>query len=526
MEVKAHHETAFEGHYARVEHEHAHRGASGASRPVFKLDRPLSEGELAMVRSMAAAWWEKEMRVGGTDATENEPVSFIDMWTTASLTELSAAIEKAKAVKVNTAAAETRLQALCRVTLERALKASVAASAAADEQLTHLSDEEIGQFSVETQVRVSGCGDEQFNGVYEPDGKTDAGGTRWRRRGGDQTITPQGGTWYMAKDHRGSWWYRVGSSNKLPPTSGWEVSSTAEDPAPNVVIIKRLPDYYKTSQLSATIQKARDVGIDVVEAEARLHELKSLAAKASLEVATRAAKLAPDDSVVSAVAMAIEDAKAAGVDTTDAAAQLAALRKSVAAVPLTAALDAANAAHDAYQTRTSLGVNWVNIGSEPPVDGVELTCPKLAFALKQRTEIPKLAFALNQRTEFPLEDLKVFEVPMGDLKESHYIRSDSAYFKPVVPDAMTVLTAQDSRPWTTKHPCYDEQKVTIKLNNGSFDLGTDCQLEPANSSAALSFNHFSGTKLILQSFDGHTATWRSFEDDDETLVWEVSRSRA
>ena len=330
----------------------------------------------------------------------------------------------------------------------------------------------------------------------------------------------------MAIDHRGPWRYKVDSSNKLPPTSGWEVSSTAEDPAPNVVIIKRLPDYYKTSQLSATIQKARDVGIDVVEAEARLHELKSLAAKASLEVATRAAKLAPDDSVVSAVTAAIEDAKAAGVDTTDAAAQLAALRKSVAAVPLTAALDAANAAHDAYQTRTTLGVNWVNIGSEPPVDGVELTCPKLAFALKQRTEIPKLAFALNQRTEFPLEDLKVFEVPMGDLKESHYIRSDSTYFKPVVPDAMTVLTAQDSRPWTTKHPCYDEQKVTIKLNNGSFDLGTDCQLEPANSSAALSFNHFSGTKLILQSFDGHTATWRSFEDDDETLVWEVSRSRA
>ena len=106
MEVKAHHETAFEGHYARVEHEHAHRGASGASRPGFKLDRPLSEGELAMVRSMAAAWWEKEMRVGGTDATENEPVSFIDMWTTASLTELSAAIEKAKAVQVDTAAAE------------------------------------------------------------------------------------------------------------------------------------------------------------------------------------------------------------------------------------------------------------------------------------------------------------------------------------------------------------------------------------------------------------------------------------
>ena len=107
------------------------------------------------------------------------------------------------------------------------------------------------------------------------------------------------------------------------------MSSTAEDPAPNVVVMKRLPDYYKTSQLSATIQKARDVGIDVVEAEARLHELKSLAAKASLEVATRAAKLAPDDSVVSAVATAIEDAKAAGVDTTDAAAQLAALRKSV-----------------------------------------------------------------------------------------------------------------------------------------------------------------------------------------------------
>ena len=68
--------------------------------------------------------------------------------------------------------------------------------------------------------------------------------------------------------------------------------------------------------------------------------------------------------------------------------------------------------------------------------------------------------------------------------------------------------------------------MTIKLNNGSFDLGTDCQLEPANSSAALSFIHFRGTKFILQSFDGHTATWRSFEDDDETLVWEVSRSRA
>ena len=514
MEVKAHHETAFEGHYARVEHEHAHRGASGASRPVFKLDRPLSEGELAMVRSMAAA--QKEMRVGGTDATENEPVSFIDMWTTASLTELSAAIEKAKAVKVDTAAAETRLQALCRVTLERALKASVAASAAADEQLTHLSDEEVGQVSVETQVQVSGCGDEQFNGVYEPDGENNAGVTRWRRRGGDQTITPQGGTWYMAKDHRGSWWYRVGSSNKLPPTSGWEVSSDAEGPAPNVVVTKRLPDYYKTSQLSATIEKARDVGIDVAEAEARLHELKSLAAKASLEVATRAAKLAPDDSVVSAVTAAIEDAKAAGVDTTDAAAQLAALRKSVAAVPLTAALDAANAAHDAHQTRTSLGVNWVNIGSEPPVDGVELTCPKLAFALKQRTE-------------FPLEDLKVFEVPMGDLKESHYIRSDSTYFKPVVPEATTVLTARDSRRWITKHPGYDERMLAFKLNNGAFELlGDRFQLEPASSSAALSFKCPDGEKLILQSFDGRTATWISSDDDDdgETIVWEVSRSRA
>ena len=488
---------------------------------MFKLDRPLSEGELAMVRSMAAAWLEKEMRVGGTDATENEPVSFIDMWTTESLTELSAAIEKAKAVKVDTAVAETRLQALCGVTLERALKASVAASAAADEQLTHLSDEEVGQVSVETQVQVSGCGDEQFNGVYEPDGENNAGVTRWRRRGGDQTITPQGGTWYMAKDHRGSWWYKVDSSNKLPPTSGWEVSSDAEGPAPNVVVTKRLPDYYKTSQLSATIQKARDVGIDVVEAEARLHELKSLAAKASLKVATRAAKLAQaDDSVVSAVTAAIEDAKAAGVDTTDAAAQLAALRKSVAAVPLTAALDAANAAHDAYQTRTSLGVNWVNIGSEPPVDGVELTCPKLAFALKQRTE-------------FPLEDLKVFEVPMGDLKESHYIRSDSTYFKPVVPEATTVLTARDSRRWITKHPGYDERMLAFKLNNGAFELlGDRFQLEPASSSAALSFKFPDGEKSILQSFDGRTATWRSSEDDDEDddedggLVWEVSRSRA
>ena len=373
----------------------------------------------------------------------------------------------------------------------------------ADEQLTHLSDEEVGQVSVETQVQVSGCGDEQFNGVYEPDGKTDAGGTRWRRRGGDQTITPQGGTWYMAIDHRGSWWYRVGSSNKLPPTSGWEVSSTAEDPAPNVVVIKCLPDYYKTSQLSATIQKARDIGIDVVEAEARLRA-QIARRKGVLEVATRAAKLAQaDDSVVSAVAAAIEDAKAAGVDTTDAAAQLAALRKSVAAVPLTAALDAANAAHDAYQTRTSLGVNWVNIGSEPPVDGVELTCPKLAFALKQRTE-------------FPLEDLKVFELPMGDLKESHYIRSDSTYFKPVVPDATTVLTAQDSRPWVTKDPNYEGRVVTFKLKNGSFALFGDLfQLEPASSSAALSFKFNDGEKLILQSFDGRTATWRSSEDDDD-----------
>ena len=320
----------------------------------------------------------------------------------------------------------------------------------------------------------------------------------------------------MAIDHRGPWRYKVDSSNKLPPTSGWEVSSEAKGPAPNVVVTKRLPDYYKTSQLSATIQKARDVGIDVVEAEARLHELKSLAAKASLEVATRAAKLAPDDSVVSAVAMAIEDAKAAGVDTTDAAAQLAALRKSVAAVPLTAALDAANAAHDAYQTRTSLGVNWVNIGSEPPVDGVELTCPKLAFALKQRTE-------------FPLEDLKVFEVPMGDLKESHYIRSDSTYFKPVVPDPTTVLTARDSRRWITKHPGYDERMVAFKLNNGAFELlGDRFQLEPASSSAALSFKCPDGEKLILQSFDGRTATWISSDDDDdgETIVWEVSRSRA
>ena len=334
----------------------------------------------------------------------------------------------------------------------------------------------------------------------------------------------------MAIDHRGPWRYKVDSSNKLPPTSGWEVSSDAEGPAPNVVVTKRLPDYYKTSQLSATIQKARDVGIDVAEAEARLHELKSLAAKASLEVATRAAKLAQaDDSVVSAVAAAIEDAKAAGVDMTDAAAQLAALRKSVAAVPLTAALDAANAAHDAYQTRTSLGVNWVNIGSEPPVDGVELTCPKLAFALKQRTEIPKLAFALNQRTEFPLEDLKVFEVPMGDLKESHYIRSDSTYFKPVVPDATTVLTAQDSRPWVTKDPNYEGRVLTFKLKNGAFALfGARFQLEPASSSAALSFKFNNREKLILQSFDGRTATWRSSEDDDEDggLVWEVSRSRA
>ena len=218
---------------------------------------------------------------------------------------------------------------------------------------------------------------------------------------------------------------------------------------------------------------------------------------------------------------------------TDAAAQLAALRKSVAAVPLTAALDAANAAHDAYQTRTSLGVNWVNIGSEPPVDGVELTCPKLAFALKQRTEIPKLAFALNQRTEFPLEDLKVFEVPMGDLKESHYIMSDSTYFKPVVPDAMTVLTAQDSRPWVTKDPNYEGRVLTFKLKNGAFALfGARFQLEPASSSAALSFKFNDGEKLILQSFDGRTATWRSSEDDDEDddedggLVWEVSRSRA
>ena len=328
----------------------------------------------------------------------------------------------------------------------------------------------------------------------------------------------------MVHDHRGSFWYSVDSSNKLPPTSGWEVSSTAEDPAPNVVVIKRLPDYYKTSQLSATIQKARDVGIDVVEAEARLHELKSLAAKASLEVATLAAKLAQaDDSVVSAVAAAIEDAKAAGVDTTDAAAQLAAFRKSVAAVPLTAALDAANAAHDAYQTGTTLGVNWMNIGSEPQGDGVELTCPKLAFALKQRAE-------------FPLEDLKVFEVPIGDLKESHYIRSDSTYFKPVVPDATTVLTARDSRRWITKHPDYDERMVTFKLNNGAFELcGDRFQLEPASSSAALSFKCPDGTKQILQSFDGRTATWRSSEDDGETsdseddgetIVWEVSRSRA
>ena len=145
---------------------------------------------------------------------------------------------------------------------------------------------------------------------------------------------------------------------------------------------------------------------------------------------------------------------------------------------------------------------------------MELTCPKLAFALKQRAE-------------FPLEDLKVFEVPIGDLKKSHYIRSDSAYFKPVVPDATTALTARDSRRWMTKHPDYDNRMVSFKLNNGSFELfGDRFQLEPASLSAALSFKWRNGTKQILQSFDGRTATWRSSEDDGETLVWEVSRSRA
>ena len=88
---------------------------------------------------------------------------------------------------------------------------------------------------------VRGAGDEQFNGVYKPDGMQD-GTTKWRKIGGRQTINRNGGAyWFICIDYEGSH-YLMTSASDTPPLSGWAVGHGSIDfsvpgtaPAPNLL---------------------------------------------------------------------------------------------------------------------------------------------------------------------------------------------------------------------------------------------------------------------------------------------------
>eukprot|EP00966_Prymnesium_polylepis_P263590 6088850-Prymnesium_polylepis.1 len=65
--------------------------------------------------------------------------------------------------------------------------------------------------------------------------------------------------------------------------------------------------------------------------------------------------------------------------------------------------------------RYSLGLEWLQIGRNRPVKGVELVNAKLSQALEDKAH-------------FSSQELKTFEV--GDLYINHFIKSGSVYFKP------------------------------------------------------------------------------------------------